>query len=303
MSRRRPIDAMATRSYLHQLTYALAITLLWLTTTAAQQPAVSRQKSPTLTTDDVVRPQLEQPPPAESKQAALKPEEAGKAGAVETKPSEPKANEAKVGSEESSWRDHVGKARDRAKELERAAEEAELRITALRNELGVSGQSARYRNETAAELDQAGQRLSAVRGQARAAADDLAQLVEYGKQNGFTETAEPKPTEEGKPNEQYYRTQFAKLTEALETAQRRIPLYDNRVRDLNQQLSTNGAGKDKNGRNTGGDSFFAAQLLKDREEAHQKLDEARSAVGKAQDDLDALRTEARRAGVPPGIFR
>jgi len=302
MSRSLSIDAVATKSFLHQLTCALALTLLLVTTIAAQQSAASRQKSPRLTTDDVVRPQLAEPP-AEATQAAVKPEDAGKTVAGEAKPGDAKANEAKANPEESSWRDQVGKARTKAKELERAAEEAELRITALRNELGVSGESAKHRNETAAELDQAGQRLSAVRSQARVAADDLAQLVEYGRLKGFSEAAEPKPTEEGKANEEYYRTKFAKLNEALETAQRRISLYENRVRDLSQQLLTNGAGKDKNGRNTGGDSFFAAQLLKDREEAQQKLDEAREAFGKAQADVDALRNEARRAGVPPGLFR
>ncbi|PYT09257.1 MAG: hypothetical protein DMF60_02925 [Acidobacteria bacterium] len=302
MSRSLPIDAMATKPFVHQLTCAFLLTVLWVTTIAAQQPAAGRQRSPRLTSDDVARPQLTEPPP-EAKQAAVKPEEAGKPVAGEAKPGEAKANDSKASPEESSWRDQVGKARTRAKELERAAEEAELRITALRNELGVSGESARHRNDTAAELDQAGQQLKAVRGQARVAADDLAQLVEYGKQKGFTEAPDPKPTEEGKANEEYYRTKFAKLNEALETAQRRISLYENRVRDLTQQLSTNGAGKDSKGRNTGGDSFFAAQLLKDREEAQQKLDEAREAVGKAQADVDALRDEARRAGVPPGLFR
>jgi chromosome segregation ATPase len=292
------------RSLLHRLTYALALALLlWLTAAAAQQPAPARQKAPRLTTDDVVRPPADQPS-AESKEAAAKPEDAAKANAAEPKTGQPKATEVKVSEEESSWRERVVKARNRAKELERAAEEAELRITTLRNELGTSGQSARYRNDTAAELGQAGQRLSELRAQARTAADDAAQLVEYGKQKGFTESEGPKPTaEEGKPNEEYYRAQFAKLTEALESAQRRLQLYDNRVRDLNQQLSTNSGGKDKNGRGTGGDSFFALQLQKDREEAQQKLDEARASQTQAQNDLYALREEARRAGVPPGLFR
>ena len=45
------------RRFLHQLTYALVLTmLLWLTAAAAQQPATGRQKAPRLTTDDVVRP-------------------------------------------------------------------------------------------------------------------------------------------------------------------------------------------------------------------------------------------------------
>ena len=292
------------KSLLHQLTYALALALLLcLTAAAAQQPAPARQKAPRLTTDDVVRPPSEQPA-AESKEAAAKTEDAAKPDATEPKAGQLKATEVKVSDEESSWRDRVVKARNRAKALERFAEEAELRITALRNELGTSGQSARYRNDTAAELGQAGQRLSELRAQARTAADDAAQLVEYGRQRGFTETEGPKPTsEEGKPNEEYYRTQFAKLTEALESAQRRVQLYDNRVRDLNQQISTNSGGKDKNGRGTGGDSFFAFQLQKDREEAQQKLDEARAAQTQAQNDLYALREEARRAGVPPGLFR
>lgn len=298
----RRIAATATKCFLPRLIFALALTLLWLTTAGAQ-PSANRQKSPRLTTDEVLRPQVEMPS-TESKEPAVKPEDAGKAGAADTNAGHPKVSEVKSNPEESSWRDNVGKARERAKEVERSAEEAELQITKLRNELGVSGQSARYRNDTVAELDQAGQRLTELRDQARAAANDLAQLIEYGKQKGFTEREEPKPTaEEGKANELYYRAQFDKFTEALESAQRRIQLYDNRVRDLNQQLSTNSSGKDSSGRNTGGDSFFASQLLKDREEAQQKLDEARAASAKAQADLDSLRQEARRAGLPPGLFR
>jgi chromosome segregation ATPase len=270
-------------------------------TSPAQQSSSNRPKAPRLTTDDVVRPPA--PPSAEPKEVAVKSEEAGKVGAVDPKAGQPKSTETKASPEESSWRDQVAKAQDKAKELQRAAEESELRITALRNDLGVSGQSTRFRNETAADLEQAGQRLATMRAQAREAADDLTQLIEYGKQKGFTEAAQAKPTEEGKPNEAYYRTQFAKLTEAVEGAQRRIQLYDNRVRDLSQQITTNSGGKDKAGHRTGGDGYFAAQLQKDRDEAQQKMDEARTALTKAQTDLYALRDEARRAGVPPGLFR
>jgi len=292
------------RSLRHRFTYAFALAmLLGPSAAAAQQPAPARQKAPRLTTDDILRAAPEQPSP-EAKEAAAKPEDAAKADVTDPKSTQPKPTEVKVSQEESSWRERVGKARSRAKELERAAEDAELRITALRNELGTSGQSARYRNETAAEIGQAGQRLTELRAQARTAAEDAAQLVEYGRQKGFTEAEGPKATsEEGKPNEEYYRAQFGKLTEALESAQRRVQLYNDRVRDLNQQISLNSGGKDKNGRGTGGDSFFAAQLQKDREEAQSKLDEARSAQTQAQNDLYALREEARRAGVPPGLFR
>ena len=293
------------RGLLLKFTYALAFTLVFCVAADAAQPQQKpeRPKAPRLTTDDLIpNPVLQSS--SESKEATAKSDVTAKADAAEVKPGETKATEVKVSAEETSWRENVAKARDRAKELERVAEQAELRITQLRNELGTSGQTARYRNETIAELGEAGQRLTEHKAKARAAAEDAAQLVEYGKQKGFTEAEGPKPTSEGgKPNEEYYRAQFAKLTEALENAERRVQLYDNRVRDLSQQLMTNSSGKDNNGRGTGGDSFFAFQLQKDRDDAQQKLDEARKAQTQAQNDIYALREEARRAGVPPGLFR
>jgi chromosome segregation ATPase len=210
---------------------------------------------------------------------------------------QPTAGEEKVSAEELSWRERVAKARSRAKELERAAEEAELRITALRNDLGTSGQSARYRNDVAAELDQAGQRLTDLRANAKAASDDLAELVEYGRQKGFAEAAAPQPTSgDGKPNEQYFRARLDKLTGDIESAQRRISLYENRVGDISQRIIMNGGKK-------GGDNFYIAQLQQDRDDAQTKLDEARDALKKAQADLDALKEEARRADVSRDLFR
>lgn len=270
------------------------ITTLTIVTVLALVAAAQKPKTPRMTSDDVAKPPAETPSP-ESKLADSKPEE--KAAAA-------KAGDNKLSPEEGSWRERVDKAREHAKELEKNTEKAELRITALRNDLGVSGQSSRYRNNTAAEMDQAGQQLADLRIQSRAAAEDLAQLIEYGRSKGYSEAEGPKAvTEGGQPNEEYYRSQYAKLTEAVETAQRRIQLYDDRIRDLNQQLLNNGGGRDKAGNKTGGDSFFAAQLIKDRDEAQQKLDEARAAYTKAQTDIDELREEARRNGVPPGVFR
>jgi chromosome segregation ATPase len=302
------IGVTAMRSLLRKLTYAFALALLLLVfEAAAQQAAVGRQKAPRLTTDDV-RPASEQPT-AESKdpgkpEGTAKAEDSAKADGTDPKADQTKSSNPKVNAEESAWRDRLAKARDKAKRLEKASEEAELRITALRNDLGASGQSARQHNDTAAEIGQSGQRLQELQSEARAAAEDADQLSEYGKQRGFNEAEERKATsEDGKANEEYYRTKFAKLNEGLESAQRRIQLFDNRVRDLNQQISTNSGGRDKRGRGTGGDTFFALQLQKDRDATQQQLEEARSALTKAQADLDALREDARRAGVPPGVLR
>jgi hypothetical protein len=209
------------------------------------------------------------------------------------------SGEAKVSAEEAAWRERVRQARERAEALQRAAEEGELRITQLRNDLNVSGQSARNRNQTAADLEQAGQQLSAVRTQARAAKDDLEQLLQYGKEQRHTEAEGPKATAgDGKPNEEYYRSKYNALREEVQTAERRIQLYENRVRDYQQRILNN-SGNSKRG----GDNFYTAQLQEDRDEAQRNLDEARTARDRASSSLEALLEEARRAGVAPGVFR
>lgn len=278
-----------TNSHLpSRLAFALIVTGLVAMTAAAQQPAVGRKKIPSLNTDDVVRPTTEQP--TENKSVPAKSEEVANASTV-------KPGEAKTSAEEAAWRDRVNKARDHAKELERATEQTELRITALRNDLGVSGQSARFRNDVAAEIQQTGHRLSELREQSRGAAEDLNQLLDYGKEKGFKEAEGQKATsDEGKPNEEFYRAQLAKLNEAIDSAQRRTQLYQNRLNDVSQRILMNGGKK-------GGDNFYMMQLQKDRDEAQSKLDESQAALAKAHSDLDALKEEARRAGITPDIFR
>jgi chromosome segregation ATPase len=284
----RPVFDLPKNHSLFRLTFALMLTALLAIPASAQQPATGRKRIPSLTTDDVVRPKTEQP--TEAKPVALKSDEPDTAAPA-------KSGETKTSTEEASWRERVSKARDRAKELERTAEQAELRITSLRNDLGVSGQSARYRNDVAAEIQQTGQRLSDLRAQSRAAAEDLTQLLDYGKEKGFKEAEGPKATsDEGKPNEEFYRAQLAKLNDGIDSAQRRTQLYQNRLNDISQRILMNGGKK-------GGDNFYMLQLQKDREEAQMKLDESQAALAKAQTDLDALKEQARRAGVSPDLFR
>ena len=299
---------MAVKCFRHRIFFALAtVLLISLSAANAQQPAVGRKKAPRLTTEDIVRPAPAQPAVESPKETATpntevatKPD-AAKPDAAKTDiakaEDDKQAGEAKVSPEETAWRERVSKARERESALERAADEAELRITELKNNLSVSGQSSRYRNETAAELERAGQQVSDLRNQTRAAKDDLNQLLEYGKEKRFSEAEGPKAaSDDGKPNEEYYRARFAAFKEEAQSADRRIMLYENRVRDLQQHILLNG------GKN-GGDNFYTAQLQQDKEEAQRNLDEARAARSRAFNKLEALMEEARRAGVAPGVFR
>ncbi|HXG67743.1 MAG TPA: hypothetical protein VNO70_21755 [Blastocatellia bacterium] len=242
-----------------------------------------------MTTDEVIRPKVEETTTeATAEKAAETTAEAAQPAA------EAKAADDKASPEESAWRERVQQARARAKETERAAEEAELRITELRNQLYATG-TPKDRNETAAELDAAGPKLQELRAQARAAAKELEELVAYGREKGFKEAPGPKAaSEDGQPNDSYYRQRYNELREALQTAERRVQLHENRIRDLNARITNN---------SVSGDNFYIAQLQQDRNDELEKLEEARAARSKAQSDIEALMEEARRAGVAPGVFR
>jgi hypothetical protein len=279
--------------------FAFVFTLLCAPFSNAQQTEV-RKKTPRLTTDDVITTRTSkttETPLTTTEEPAKKAGEAVKSDSVKSEEGKPaaatQAATAKTGADETAWREQVASARERAESLERTAEEAELRLTQLRNELGISGRDTRQRNATAAELDSAGKQLTELKTQARAASAEVKRLLDEGNAKGFREAQGPKATAaDGKPNVAYYKARYEKLMQAMRDADRRVLLYENRVRTLNESLV-----------NTNRDRFTSSQLEQDRNEAQEKASEARAALSKAQTDLENLLNEARVAGIPPGLFR
>jgi hypothetical protein len=257
-----------------------------------------RKKTPRLTTDDVSTTRTSQTTETTVvtvEETGKKAGEALKSGAA--KSADPKADGGakaaeKTNAGEQAWREQVARARERAESLERTAEESELRTTDIRNDLG-SSKDVRQRNATAAELETSGQQLNDAKTQARAAKAELKKLLDEGSSKGYSEAPGLQATSaDGKANAAYYKTRYEKLMQAMRDAERRVQLYENRVRSLNESLV-----------NTNRDRFTSAQLEQDRNEAQEKADEARTALNKAQSDLESLLNEARAAGVPPGLFR
>jgi len=291
--RSRKALASTARCFYQRFVCALMLTSLLAICAAAQQPA-QRKRAPRMTDDDVTQPVASTPSdetkdaPADAKAEAGKPEAA-------------KDEKKAVSADEAAWRERIAQAREKAKALERAAEEAELRVTSLRNELGVSGRGPQYRNQIAADLEAAGQKLNELRKQSRDANADLKELLDYGREKGYSEAEGPKATTgDGKANEEYYRAKFAALNEEIQTAERRMQLYTDRIRDLQQRiLNTGSSGPGKKG----GDNFTIAQLQQEKEEAQHSFDDAQAAKNRTLEKRDALIEEARRAGVPSGIFR
>jgi hypothetical protein len=226
------------------------------------------------------------------KSAEVSPEEA-QGAASETAAKTP---DDKPSPEEAAWRERVAGARERLKAAERAAEEGELLVTEMRNYLASPSQTTRERNQAAADLDAAGVRLTELRREAQSAKQELDSIVEEGRQKRFTEAPLPEkpPADDAKGNEDYFRKKFIELSEKAQTAQRRLELYENRIREINQRMQ-NSAGS--------GDNFFLSKLQEERDQAEESFNEAQAAYQQAQQEIEQLKQEGRRAGVAPGVFR
>lgn len=286
--RSRSVPASLAERFYPRLAGALALVILLGICALAQQPT-ERKRTPRMTSDDLTQPG----PPASA--------EGSDASAADAKADAAKVEGGKgekkkpVSDDEEGWRERVRLAREKAKELERSRDEAELRVTNLRNDLGVSGRDSQTRNQIASEIETAGQELNDLRKKARDAQADLKDLLDYGREKGFSEAEGPKATnEEGKANESYYRAKFAELSEEIQTADRQVQVYENRVRDIQQRiLNTSGTG----------DNFTLSQLQQDKADAQRSLEDAQTTKTRASEKRDALVEEARRAGLPPGTFR
>jgi hypothetical protein len=249
------------------------------------------RKVPRLTTDDVVKTKAAQSaseiPPVEI--TAGKGIEAAKNLPAPNPPVDLQG----ASPDEKVWREKVAQARQRAEDAQRAAEEAEVHTTELRNALNTQGQDAKQRNATAEEMDRAGKQVIELQKQAREAKASLNELLAEGYEKGYKEGEGLKPaTKTGKPNEEYYRQKYLELQQAENDARRRIKLYEDRIRALNELIT-----------NPNRDRFSNASLEQDRQDAKDSLAEAEKALSKAQDDMEKLMDEARQAGIPPGVFR
>ncbi|HEY6330235.1 MAG TPA: hypothetical protein VI756_12925 [Blastocatellia bacterium] len=252
-----------------------------------QPPPPPPKKVPTLTTEDVARSGVPETAEAPAEPAEKKPAPDAKGAGGEKKP--------EVSPEEASWRASVKQAREHAEQTQRTAEDAELKVTELRNQSNAPGQDAKDRNDVLAQMEDVSESLKGLQADAREAKRDLDKLIDEGREKGYHEEEGPSATsKDGKPNDSYYKERFVKLTKQLQDAQRRAQLYQDRVAEINQRITLNART---------GDNYFLARLQEDLSAAQQGLQEAEAARDKAQSDIDALMEEARQAGVPPGVFR
>jgi len=257
----------------------------------AQQP--QRRSTPTLTSDDApsVRPVTSDPRDPGKAAGPIKSSTAE--GSDSTTPQT--ASEKARAAAEHAWNERLGKAREKAKELERRADQTELEITRLRNfqfsaEPRDPGTNANI-NARVAELAELLRRL---RAEAKAAQDEVEAILGEGAAKDFKVESLSPTTKSGQPNLEYYRSRFAELQSELRDAEARAQVLQLRINDLRFRINNNAVT---------GDNFFIGRLRDELQEAETALESARARVAAATEQLEELKRQARLADIPPGELR
>jgi len=220
---------------------------------------------------------------------------AGEAGQDGEKVEGPKEDPAEV-----DWRNRIVAARERVRQLRQATQETELQLTAIRNNRYGDNMTTDKLNAVAVAMDRGGQQLSSLHRELNVASQELDQVVEEGRIKKFHEVMKRPTNEKGEANEDYYKSRYVELVDQYNDADRRVKLLEYRMNELRAQLQGTGGVAGKKG---GGDNFAAMRIQRDMEQTLIDMDMARADLSKAQQSVESLMEEARRAGVPPGVFR
>jgi hypothetical protein len=287
---------MKTRALL--LTTAAAL-VLFAAPAFAQQPAPEGQRqdeTPTLTTDDVTPVPIAGQPagaqtdkPAAEDDSKLTPEERADSAAAKGK-GDAKGPAKKKGpsAAELQWRAQYAQAEAQMLAARQQAQEAELKLTELRNRLGTTGTVA-DRNQLAVDIKEQGENLRQAQAAADAAEASYRSIKAAGASKNFKPAAGPAPqTASGAANPNYYSDRFAKAQAAFDDADRRVQIYQDRVSDVRGRILNNSGS---------GDQFSGMKLQEELDAALTQLDKATTDRAAAETELDAARQEALANGV------
>lgn len=273
----------------------IGIVLLSATTLCAQSARTS------LTTEDVMKWRAANPDRAEHfipKENAAQP----------TRQSATQADERFLAAEK-DWNARLLQARERVRDLERRADEADLAATASRNTIFHADPNALNRNN--AQVAQLKESARAYRAEARLAQEAVNRLLDEGREYGFQIAALSPTLKNGEPNVEYYRSRFLTLQRDLQDALARTQVLQQQANRLQTQINSTLSYPSSGSRsgilfypnNGAADGFYLNRLRDELGGVGGDYQDTQARIALLTAQLQALEEEGRRAGVPPGIFR
>lgn len=253
--------------------------------------------TPSLTTADVLKWREAHP---ELASVILPPVESGRGARVQ----------AGDKSSEKAWNDALRAAREKARSLERQARQLEIRASESRSLVFFGDpNSLNARNESATELSNEAKKLSRQAAEARSL---VRTLLLQGQSKGYAETVIDSRLPSGAANPEYYRQRYLELSQELDDAEAELRSDSLRANRFSTAVNSSyaGAGRVTSGSavpfypNRGaGDLFFANRLYARFSESSAERDQTNDRVNELKREIENLREEGRRAGLPPGLFR
>ncbi len=255
--------------------------------------AQARAPIPTLTTDDVIGAKPLAPTPA----ATAK--EEGKSTAAANKPALQKAAASTPANAaedlkkkaEKEWNERLKKAQDILSELERRADQAELQITQLRNQLfSATSRAPEANGQLNARISELSALRNRLRAEAQAAQQDVARLEAEGQRQAYQAAETALVNENGEPDAQAFQAEHSKLQSELRDAQARIEVLQIRLNRAQAEVLNRG----------NGDNFTLNRLRQERDQVTAELQETRARIEDVKNKLQTHRQKAAAAGVSLG---
>ena len=255
--------------------------------------AQARAPIPTLTTDDVVGARPTTPAPVlPGKEDSKNTSAADKSVAKEAASSTPaKAGDDAKKQAERDWNERLKKAQATVSELERRADQTELQITQLRNQLfSATARGPEANGQLTARINELSELRNRLRAQAQIAQLDVASLETEGQRNAYQTSETSLTNEKGEPDAQAFRAEYDKLQSELRDAQARVEVLQFRLNKAQAEVLNRG----------NGDNFALNRLRQERDQAATELQETRARIEDVKNKLQAHQQKAAAAGVPLG---
>jgi chromosome segregation ATPase len=270
--------------------WCLLLTLLFASPLVLAQ---ARAPLPTLTTDDVVGARPTTPAPAvPAKEDSKKVSPADKSAVKEVASSAPaKATDDARKQAEKDWNERLKKAQATVSELERRADQTELQITQLRNQLfSATARGPEVNSQLTTRINELSALRNRLRAQAQLAQLDVAGLEAEGQRNAYQNSEAPLTNEKGEPDAQAFRAEYDKLQSELRDAQARVEVLQFRLNRAQAEVLKRG----------NGDNFALNRLRQERDQVTTELQETRTRIEDVKNKLQAHQQKAAAAGVPLG---
>ncbi len=213
---------------------------------------------------------------------------------------------------EKEWNVRLSQARNRLRNFEMQASQAEIRASRSRDVVIHSSPSdLNNNNARVAELNA---NAAAFRAESRPAQDEINRWLDYGREYGFMLYSISPTLKNGEPNEDYYRSRFLDLQAALQNVSAQAEVSQLRTNRLNTSINNTLSypeiryGSNYNGilfyPNTGAaDTFYVNRLRNNLAEVNGDLRSNQARLDWLNQQLEELKEAGRRAGIAPGVFR